>query len=375
MKSYLLFVCFSFFILSISFFNIISQDKSFSEIENRYLQIKPVFSFDKFINGNFSEKYEQFINDQFIFRDKWINIKMMSEMLLLKTENNNIIIGKDNYLFDKLIILDEKKIDKNIDYIKSFIKKNKSKNIYFTLIPNSYEILKNKLPVGLNNIDQTKNINKVYKKLLSGEPDNLNIINSEKFLKNKQGQIYYYTDHHWTSFGAYLFYQGLSKPLNYKPVDLKSLEKHKIKNFYGTYYSRAKIFWKKPDTIVYYKAPIEKMEINNKFYNEIYDLKKFKERDKYSGFLYGNNGLTVIRCEKSDDKKEGICVIKDSYANSFIPFLTYNYNNIYVIDLRYIKRLDISNFIDKNKIDNILMMYNFINFVSDNNIQKIEYLN
>lgn len=373
-KKYLLLISFSCFILSLSFINLISKNKDFSQNENRYLQQRPKFSVNKFINNNFSEKYEKFINDQFIFRDNWITIKMLTEVLLLKQENNNIIIGKDNYLFDKLININNHKINQNIDNIINFINyKNKSK-IYFSLIPSSYQILKDKLPRNLKNIDQKQYINKIYKDLLSKRFNNFKLINSFDFLENKKEQVYYFTDHHWTVTGAYYFYFGISENLDYRPVNINLIKKYKIKDFYGTYYSRAKIFWKQPDNIFFYRAPIDSMIADDKTYYNLYNIKKFSERDKYAGFLYGNHGLCVINSKESKNKKDHICIIKDSYANSLIPFLTYNYNKIYVIDLRYIKQEDLNKFFNQNNINDILIIYSFSNFVSDSCLEKLEYL-
>ena len=395
LKKYYIFISVSGFILITSFLNLISERKTFSETENRYLQQKPKFSLNKFFqnNGNsnnfssnFSSKYEEFINDQFVFRDKWISIKTFSElMLLLKTENNNIIIGKDNYLFDKLQQIDSKQTNKNLTAIKNFVSQNKSKKIYFSIIPNSYEILKNQLPQNLTNVSQEIYINKFYENLYNLSPQensNLTLIDSFKILRNKNinknQKIYYCTDHHWTTYGAYLFYQQLAQTLNLNPVNLSNFIQNKVKNFYGTYYSRAKIFWKQPDEIVYYDFPINCLVADNKKHSSLYNLEKFnqKTKDKYSGFLHGNNGLTIINSNTdskkiNSDKKTDILIIKDSYANSLAPFLTQNFNKIYLIDLRYISSSDLKNFFKNHEINNILIIYNFINFVSDNNICKL----
>ena len=151
LKKYYLFIVFCFFILGLSLVNLCSKSTDFSEMENRYLQKCPKFTLNDFVKGDFSQKYEEFINDQFIFRNFWINTKMISEVSLTKIENNGIIIGKNNYLFDKLINIDEGKAKDNLVSVLSFARKNKSKNIYFSIIPNSYEVLKDELPIKLNN--------------------------------------------------------------------------------------------------------------------------------------------------------------------------------------------------------------------------------
>ncbi len=374
LKKYLLLISFTVFILGISLANLASKERTFSNMENRYLQTRPNFTFKKFIKGEFANKYEQFINDQFVFRDVWIDIKMLSEMLFLKLENNNVIIGKDNYMFDKLISVNEDRLNNNIETISRFIKNNELKNVVFTVIPNSYEILKSKLPFGLNNVNQSNYIAAIYKNLHAGKHSNLILVDSKKFLENKTEKIYYCTDHHWTTNGAYFFYKGLADVLKYKPVERYLLKKHKVDDFYGTYYSRAKIAWKKPDKIIYYNPSLNYMEINNNRYKNMYDVKKFTGRDKYAGFIYGNNGFTVIKSKYSKNKKNSILIIKDSYANSFIPFLTYNYNNIYVVDGRYIKSSDAEMVMKNYNINDILIMYNFINFINDVNMSKLDYL-
>ena len=375
-KKYLLLITFSTFILGLSLINLLAKNKNFSIIENRYLQTKPKFTIIKFLSRDFSTQYESFVNDQFAFRDKWIDLKMLAEVATLKVENNSVIIGKDNYMFDKFVSLDEQKVVDNINHLSNFIKKNsRDKKIYFTLIPNAYELLKDKLPIGLNNINQTVYIKNIYEKLITmTNTDNFSIIDSKKYLNHPNENVFYYTDHHWTTIGAFFVYQGISQYLNYTPIKLNKLKSNLVNDFYGTHYSKAKISWKHPDVITFYEFPIISMNIENKIYYDLYDREKFTKRDKYAGFLYGNNGVVKIDTEWQTTKKESIMLIKDSYANCLVPFLTYNYNKIYVIDPRYIKINELKNIIQNNDIDQILVIYNFINFVTDNSINKLDLL-
>ena len=142
-------------------------------------------------------------------------------------------------------------------------------------------------------------------------------------------------------------------------------------DFYGTYFSKAKPFNIKGDILTYFELKNITMDIGENHYNTIYDFSKIENRDKYSLFLNGNNGLTVIKNNNLNNGKR-ILVIKDSFANSFIPFLTYNYEEIHVIDLRHYV-YDLSKYIDQNNFDNILVLYNFINLCTDNNLIKIKY--
>ncbi|MDB1963028.1 hypothetical protein PMZ04_12145, partial [Clostridium tertium] len=133
-------------ILFITIIDISNKDKNFSNFENRSLAQRPVFYLDDFLKGRFSKDYERYINDQFVFRDTWIDLKSRSEYLLGKIENNNIIYGKDNFLFEKYEKVDEENLAKNIDSVLGFIKKIPNNNVNFMIIPSSYTIYKDYLP-------------------------------------------------------------------------------------------------------------------------------------------------------------------------------------------------------------------------------------
>ena len=71
-----------------------------------------------------------------------------------------------------------------------------------------------------------------------------------------------------------------------------------------------------------------------------------------------------------ENKGRNVLVIKDSFANSFAPFLTQNYENIYMIDLRYYNG-DLKAYLQEHNITDVLVLYNISNFISDRNIYKL----
>ena len=366
MKKHYLLISFTVILLSFTCIDIFTKDKAFSEFENRKLSEKVNFTVKDFIDGSFQEDYESYVNDQFILRDKWINLKSISEYALGKIENNGIIYGDNNYLFEKFDKFNRERLEKNINSIKLFSEKYKDL-VSFMIVPSSYEIYKENLPIGSPVIEQEYIVNNIYKQLNSSK--NINVFNILK--ENKNNYIYYKTDHHWTSYGAYLAYCGFINSINESKVDINTLNKIDLYDFYGTYFSKAKPFNIKGDILTYFELKNITMDIGENHYNTIYDFSKIENRDKYSLFLNGNNGLTVIKNNNLNNGKR-ILVIKDSFANSFIPFLTYNYEEIHVIDLRHYV-YDLSKYIDQNNFDNILVLYNFINLSTDNNLIKIKY--
>ena len=365
-KKYLLY---SFVIVIISFtmIGLISSDKEFSELENRKLKTSVTFSIKKFFDGSFQKDYESYINDQFPLRDNWISLKSINEYILGKIENNGIIYGSNGELFEKFDSLDEEKLKNNVEAIKKFAEAYYDK-VSLMIIPSSYEIYKESLPIGSPIIMQEELINEIYN--FSSFSKNIDVM--KELLDNKNSYIYYKTDHHWTTYGAYLAYSKFIDSSNENKANLENLQEVELPNFYGTYYSKAKPFNIEPDVMTYYDFNNLTMEIvGDKIYDSIYDYSKESLRDKYSLFLHGNNPVTIIKNKDIKNNKK-ILVIKDSFGNSLVPFLTQNYEEIHVIDLRYFSS-KLSSYLEKNDFEDILIIYNFINLATDNNVLKLKY--
>lgn len=372
-KKYSTLLTFIGIILIFSVIDILNPIQEFSELENRNLSTIPEVSLESYISNDFSGKYENYINDQFFLRNDWISLKSKVEYALGKSENNNILFGEEGFLFEKYQEYDAARLNSNIDSILTFAEKYNS-NTSLIVIPNSYTIYNEFLPRNLVLIDQLSVIDDISNYVNSND-SNVNMIDiSKTLLDNKSEYIYYKTDHHWTSYGAYLAYVSF---VNYKrltPVDIASLKENTIDNFFGTYFNKSKYFNAESDVISYYDTSDLEVEIDGNYYDSIIDLEKLQTSDKYSAFLWGNNGLTkIINHNISEDRKgSSILVFKDSYANSFIQFLIYNYETVEVIDLRHFKT-PISSFMEEGQYDDILIMYNFSNLASDINVRRFKF--
>ena len=373
-KKYPTFFVFSILVILFTVIDIINSPNEFSELENRKLSQMPILSLKSYIDTSFSSDYEKYINDQFFLRDNWIDLKSRIEYLLGKRENNDIIFGKENYLFKKFTTFNDEMLKNNLNSIITFTN-NYNKEVDFFIIPNSYAIYDELTPRYLPLVDQLSLINSINSYLSSKSNDHINTINvAEELLKNKDDYIYYKTDHHWTSYGAYLAYLTYMDYLGLEIVDINNLEKITINNFLGTYYNRSKYFKADSDFITYYNILGLHIEIDGKEQLSLMDLDKFKGSDKYSAFLWGNNGLTKVINENISEERKGssILIFKDSYANSFIQFLSYNYEIIDIIDLRYFKE-SIRNFMKDKDYNEILIMYSFNNLSSDINIRRLKF--
>ena len=374
LKKYPTFFVFSILVILFTVIDIINSPNEFSELENRKLSQMPILSLKSYIDTSFSSDYEKYINDQFFLRNNWIDLKSRIEYLLGKRENNDIIFGKENYLFKKFTTFNDEMLKNNLNSIITFTN-NYNKEVDFFIIPNSYAIYDELTPRYLPLVDQLSLINSINSYLSLKSNDHINTINvAEELLKNKDDYIYYKTDHHWTSYGAYLAYLKYMDYLGLEIVDINNLEKITINNFLGTYYNRSKYFKADSDFITYYNILGLHIEIDGKEQLSLMDLDKFKGSDKYSAFLWGNNGLTKVINENISEERKGssILIFKDSYANSFIQFLSYNYEIIDIIDLRYFKE-SIRNFMKDKDYNEILIMYSFNNLSSDINIRRLKF--
>lgn len=365
MKKNPLLYMFFIILFSLSIIDVIVPNKKFSETENRKLRTKPTMTISGVLDNSFSKKYDEYVNDQFVGRDYWINLKSRSEYMLKKLENNNVIYGDNGYMFEKFIELDENRIRVNEESIKTFVN-NVNQKVWLMIVPNSYEIYKENIPSGAPLINQEIYINEIYNNITNS--NNINIIETMK--NNKDKYIYYKTDHHWTTYGAYLAYCDFVKSIGETPVNIKELKENKIDCFYGTYYSKAKPFNAEVDKLSFYDFENISLSVDGKEFENLYDYSKVDVRDKYSIFLRGNNPLTIIKNNQNINGKK-LLVFKDSYANSLIPFLTANYEEIHVVDLRSFN-YKVSDYTEENKFDDILILYNFISFSRDADILKIK---
>jgi len=353
------------FIFSFSTIFIFSPKKEFSENENRYLQTFPEFTFENLLDGKFISEFESYLTDHFPFRDIFMGIKTKYQLLLGQRLINEVYIGKDEYLFQKYN--DPKNTEKLITKLNEFYENN-NVNMQIMLAPSSGVINSDKLPNNVSFNKQTETINYIYDNLKFDSID----VTDALIEANKNYQTYYRLDHHWTTYGAYYAYLEFCKANNIKPLDISDYNIQTVTDeFNGTIYSKANIYSYKPDKIDVFLNN-EQVKVNyvasNKITNTLYEEKHLNTKDKYAYFLDANHALIEI----TNESKEGeILIIKDSYANSFIPFLTSHYNKIHVLDLRFYNG-SVTEYIKQNNIENVLFLYNIQGIDEDLGIYRIK---
>jgi hypothetical protein len=367
-KLYKLF-CFLFFAIlvacGIATFGL--EDMEFSENENRYLQKKPEFSTTSLKDGSFQKELETYLSDQFPFRNFSLEFACELKKVVGKTDINGVYLGKDGYYLQKIsdADIDIENYKKNLERIELFLKNYKQINTSVLFVPTPETILEEKLPKYAKMYD-SELLYKMAKELLT---DAVFVDVREVLKENSDSYIYYRTDHHWTSYGAYLAYQRFCIE---NQMDYKSLEDCKFRvfsdDFLGTMYSKVLDKQAKPDCVEI-ADNIGKLEVSNeKGRISLYDENAALQKDKYQVFFGGNTGLITINSDNKNGKK--LLVIKDSFANSFIPLLANQYETVLLIDPRYYPN-SIETLMEDNSITDALFLYEIYNFSSDTSLLKL----
>ena len=237
--------------------------------------------------------------------------------------------------------------------------------VYFGLIPSAAEIWKDRLPEGAPTADEKAIIDKLY--FSTGA----SVIDLYGALAPHSGEdLYYRTDHHWTSLGAFYGANAILEAMGLKPLELDSYQKTTVTDqFYGTSFSTSGVRWLPPDSIDTY-VPGDGVKVTSYFNGapeegSLYVDSKLEVKDKYSYFLGGNQALCVIETEHTD--APSVLVVRDSYTDSLAPFLTERFSKIHLFDLRY-NLTNIQSYVEEHDIDTVIVLYSFSNFASDDKL-------
>ena len=362
--------------------------QSYSEAENRYLTKLPHVSAEGILSGEVQRDLTEAASDQFPARDRWMQAATTSQYLLYHREINGVYVGKDHYLFDKIVDSDlsEKNYRTNLGYVTA-LKANTDADVSVMLIPTPGTVLTEKLPTRAVVYDPAP-----YEELGEElcEADSVRWVQTQDDLeradRNSFDDIYFHTDHHWTTNGAYV---GARTYLETQDVQIAEQEYFDVQtmsnSFYGTLYSKVAGLpgaradelelpqaFPKQLVIEADSAPADALSADGEKTKPeltgIYDLSKLDMKDKYAVYLGGNYGKITVKNPEAEGKGSFL-IIKDSYANSMVPYLLDSYEQITMIDLRYYNE-SVPELVAEGW-DEVLVCYEMTNFIKDRNLFKL----
>ena len=187
--------------------------------------------------------------------------------------------------------------------------------------------------------------------------------------------LYFRTDHHWTALGAYKAYLAFAEKADFVPTDLSDFEQKKVEKFLGTFYTSSfdKNLKENPDFVEFYSPTNEYSVLNYRengidtykgtlVYNKVSDI-----THGYLVFMGGDIPLSVVNTDANTGRS--IIVFKESYGNAFVPFLTRNFDTIYIADIRSFP-FNAIDYINENNITDVLFLNNIMTCCSPPRIKN-----
>lgn len=341
--------------------NLFSKDRMFSEVENRYLEQRPVLRISELMDGRFMSSYEKYQTDQFFSRDSWIRFRSATDRFLGKNESGGVYLGKNGQLYEKPEEFRDQ-VWNNLDAIKGFAENHSDKGIYLLLAPGAAGIKPEGLPVFAPVADQAEQLRQIHA-YLNGTVQEISVYGTLR--EHREEYLYYRTDHHWTTLGAWYAFLQAQKVMGLPEVP--EMEAYPVTNrFQGTLASRSgyrvpsdtiSVFWPKEEErlVVTYVEEQKKSA-------SLYASKKLEGRDQYGVFLDGNHPVVKIRTMAESERT--LLLLKDSYANCFVPFLTSQFREIVLVDLRYYYG-NVNTLMEEQEFTDILFLYHLNTFLED----------
>ncbi|HIV80981.1 MAG TPA: hypothetical protein IAB13_08510 [Candidatus Avanaerovorax faecigallinarum] len=355
--------------------NIIIPDKKNSDEENRVLQQLPSFSVSAYKEGRFESKIEDYASDQFMLRNGFIRLKTAADTALGGLESNGVYRCRDSYLMEDITVPTKDVKESNTSALTAFKEANPDLKMYFLLAPNAANILSDKLPVAVSTANQNKYMDDFFETVESLGITPIDVRDTFKEAK-KDTQLYYRTDHHWTTDGAYLAFEQVNSVMDLK--NKVTYTDYAVKNdFRGTLASKSgfvngmddaiKIYLPAEDSEGYENSVIYYSDTKEKT-TQFYQVDSLDTKDAYTVFGGSNHPMYTVRTPLDTDRH--LLLIKDSYANSMVPFLSQCFSEIVVVDPRYFYD-NIQDIISSESITDVLFLYNANTFFADMSLEMM----
>ncbi|MCL1832584.1 MAG: DHHW family protein, partial [Oscillospiraceae bacterium] len=369
----------------------------FSENENRWLArfvapewkayMKGFFhdTTNNIASGRFTDAFDEWFADRFVFREELIVLQNELETLRGVTELNGVYsVRQPGAVSDSLLLAwreesaDLSTLPQTVATIDAFAEnmyEHYGAQSYIMLVPDAFELYKDLLPQGAAPGNQNALINGVYDSLQHVQPINI----TPRLTENADNYIFYRTDHHWTTYGAYMGYREVGTRMGYAPIDAGWFNiEHATSDFRGTLFSKTLNYHVSPDIIDLYTlsptaAGARKVRVRVNTGAQIIERdslffrEHLSDKDKYTVFL--GDIVPIIDIHTDAPTDDTLLVFKDSFAHCMIPFLANHYSRITVVDMRKLNA--VSQYVDLDAYGQVLFLYSATKFASDESLRYL----
>lgn len=354
------------FLAAMALLLLFSPVREYSENEKRYLAGRPEVSAENILSGEAQKELEKFTADQIPGRDFFVGVNAYWNLATGRNAAQDIYYCDEGYLINAPKQADEKIFTDNLTRFDQFAEKL-GVPADLVMVPTTGYLMEEVLPA-FHKEYQDDALYDLAGTLL----ENVRLVDVRDALKQGKdgGQICYRTDHHLTSYGNYLLYEAYQKANNATYLSRDAYEVTSYDGFYGTDWSGSGYWLVDPDTVEVWDAGLAPTVTlidggaEPKVSNGLFYLSHLENLDKYPIFLDGNHAMVTIH--NPDAQGGNLLVIRDSYAHCLSTFLAADYQNIYLVDLRYYRQ-SVSEFVAEHPVDRVLYLYGMDNLITDTN--------
>ncbi len=359
-------VIFCLFLLTMGALFFLLPRQEYSPLEKRYLAPVPGGSLGSIANGAFGEEAENWAADHLPGRSFFVSLSAWADWLLNLQVTKEIYVGRSGRLYECPAAFSGKTIEQNMAVLNDFAE-TIGQNVDLILIPSAGAVMQEDVAGLSDPYEDGRIIAEAYTSASARvRPLDLQPVFSAS---GDPSALYYRTDHHWTSRGAYTAYAAY---MDSKGRAFPSPEEYAVTKeggFYGSAWSRA-CFWNIPpeELELWSSGGVYSVTFSEKEgeYDHLFFPERLEEPDKYPVWLDGNHPLVVIE-NHAEDAKGSLLVIRDSFCNCLGCFLADSYKTVTLVDLRYYRR-PVSELCAQGQFDDVLFLYSVGNFMSDSNI-------
>ena len=351
------------FIAAFAVTSVLLPKEEYSELENRYLSELPELDASGWFNGDIASGLASYADDHFPMRSNWISLHTSLEILEGKKRVNGVYIG-DGRMMELAEPADLDRLDRSLEDIQ-YLCEIADAPVFVMIAPTAAQVYSDDIPDYENVLNQSELIDYVYERI-DGEAVTVDVLPALE--EAKDDYIYYRTDHHWTPQGAYVAYTEIAKMMGVVPAGLERFDiMHASHAFYGTLHSKTLYDGTEPDVVDFYISNDRSITLTaGEYVGSPYRTEYLQSKDKYLCYLGPNMPIVSLSSNAFGMK---LLVIKDSYANCMLPFLSEHFSSVDAIDLRYMT--DPDDYIEHDEYDVVLILYNADNFSADTNLDKL----
>jgi len=339
--------------------------QSYSSLEKRYLEKTPQLSAEALTSGEFGQDVDAYMADHIPGRSFFVGLNAYTQLYTGRQVAEDIYVAAGDRLVEAPVDADMTQAEKNMYFVNLFAQSTGAQ-VDLMIVPSAGWAAQNEIKGVHFPYKDTAYISAIGD--LCGE--NVNPVQLQAVYEDRP-ELYYRTDHHWTSRGAY---EGCKAYLDYKNRDYPRADEFTVttvRGFTGSTYSRAGLWLIAGEPLEMWSRT-QGLQVTNEtgnIHDGVFYVNRLEETDMYTVFLDGNHGMVTIH---NPQGKGSILVIRDSYSNCLGGFLAESYETVVLVDMRYYMGEAVSQLYSREGFDDVLVCYSLGNFMTDNNLFKLQ---